>query len=1131
MTDFVRCTNCGQPPEANLSRPNYYDTQDRRRPRRKEKPPPKYKPETYEPLTRHRGYIRVLRLLPNSVENRSVDCDLVVYSFSKDHEVEQPYEAMSWCWGTAKPTAYINIHKDGKVYAKYVPPELLTALKALRLPKVARYLWIDAICINQDNALEKNHQVEMMSEIYGRAKRVCVWLGDGDESSQLALRFIRKEVLQLQNFDELCESERASRKWSALLDLMQRPWFSRRWVVQEISLARRAVVYCGTDKISWRKFAVAVELFVEVETATHRLSEVMKKDPNFYHVPGWFEYVSALGASLLVEATGKLFRDYKLNERSEMDVESDDEPDSEPDSDTDSVATSAADSDTASSPEVAVSKDKPFIFNKGQPLLTLEYLVSSLSIFNVTEAQDSVYALLAIAKDTIPYASDEDSQLVADYTQEALSDFTQKKRYKVDYEQPYSDICKEFVEFCIGQSERSRALDIICRPWAPEAPKASSKRQGRDSEGVPNATESASSKNGKQTTDDKNPTEGESLPKSKEDAKKISNPVRRKKVEDPIALPSWIPQLSGAAYAMLPQAGVHTLRMGRKNADTLVGLPSSSQSLQRNYNAAETKSIDSKTFHFQKRVNMQHHSMYVKGFILDSISKGFASSQGGAIPSEWAAAAGWRKVALEDPPPEFWRTLVADRGRDGRNPPIYYSRACRESFNKGGFSSGSVNTTDLINNERCSVVAQFCRRVQAVIWNRRLIKTESLRLGLASQYTEKGDLVCILYGCSVPVVLRRKWKTVAEVEEEIEEDVRLSRERYIVARRNFSRYIMTSKKKKEDMRRRCAIWDEKLCAQWRKDDAWHTKWKQIVSERKEAQLISEAEDKEGLTWRIRKGEEKMGYFLQMPKDKDGELKGTDETYRDRLERKSYLVWLQGKRSEKPENDKMWDEPHLRWREFRIMFLYGRFWKAYWLEKKERPLDKGLKRARASMKRKQEQAVLGQQRREIALKKQLQENEKLTNGVQVHNEAAEGTKKENKAGEKGAKNEKGDGAKKEKRLPPKKARYTYPVNSDYDVRFTAALRKKIRAKFMEKPKDSRGSSQAQKKAAEACEQLQVLKAPDPITDPHDNEEVMRLKQNWSYYELLGECYEHGMMNGEAMAYQDEQNLRAQVFEIR
>jgi hypothetical protein len=80
----------------------------------------------------------------------------------------------------------------------------------------------------------------------------CVWLGEGDATSAMAFKFIQKEVLQLQNFDELCDSKEASKKWGALLDLMQRQWFSRRWVVQEIALAREAVIYCGADKIPWK---------------------------------------------------------------------------------------------------------------------------------------------------------------------------------------------------------------------------------------------------------------------------------------------------------------------------------------------------------------------------------------------------------------------------------------------------------------------------------------------------------------------------------------------------------------------------------------------------------------------------------------------------------------------------------------------------------------------------------------------------------------------------------------------------------------------------------------------------------------------------------------------------------------
>ncbi|KAK7927424.1 hypothetical protein PG985_004422 [Apiospora marii] len=88
----------------------------------------------------------------------------------------------------------------------------------------------------------------------------------------MAIKFISEEIMRLERFDDICKNEANADKWQALLALMQRPWFGRRWVVQEIALALDAQVYCGPDEIPWKDFAVAVELFVEVETATHRLS-------------------------------------------------------------------------------------------------------------------------------------------------------------------------------------------------------------------------------------------------------------------------------------------------------------------------------------------------------------------------------------------------------------------------------------------------------------------------------------------------------------------------------------------------------------------------------------------------------------------------------------------------------------------------------------------------------------------------------------------------------------------------------------------------------------------------------------------------------------------------------------------
>lgn len=182
-----RCQTCGH--DLNFG---HLDHLDPRLPERKRKPPPKYKSKTYQPLPKKRGYIRILNVRGSSAENPLVECELIVKAFEprdKSDGLDQPYEALSWCWGHTKAKSYINIRKDGKVYAKYVSPELVAALKALRYPKQDRYLWVDAVCIDQDNDQEKNHQVEMMSDIYGRATRVCIWLGEGDDSSRLALRF------------------------------------------------------------------------------------------------------------------------------------------------------------------------------------------------------------------------------------------------------------------------------------------------------------------------------------------------------------------------------------------------------------------------------------------------------------------------------------------------------------------------------------------------------------------------------------------------------------------------------------------------------------------------------------------------------------------------------------------------------------------------------------------------------------------------------------------------------------------------------------------------------------------------------------------------------------------------------
>ncbi|KAF2647797.1 HET-domain-containing protein [Lophiostoma macrostomum CBS 122681] len=727
---------------------------------------PEYQTYNYEPLPRKPGAIRLLNLLPSTPESPDVYCELIIQEDKTN--LEYKYEALSWCWGTAGKTKYISIRDKKKVYAKYIQRNLWRALRALRYLTKCRYLWIDAICIDQENLDEKNHQVEMMHQIYGKAERVCIWLGKENESSRMALQFIKREVLQLQNFDRLCDSKDASQKWRSLLELMQRPWFSRRWVVQEIALARTAVIYCGSDRISWKKFAIAVELFVEVESATHRLSEVMEKD----------------SASLLVDAIERLFGNKEHMRATESEESVVYLSDSEADSD--AGTTELEDS----SDDMSISRRKKHILNVDkttiQPLLSLEYLVSSLTIFNTTVPHDTIYALLAISKDTTPKAVRSDLVEVAEQARGRLEFFTQRKSYNVDYKLPYVDVCKDFIQFSIRRGQRvdrSRALDILCRPWATEEKVLSDLRRRKvqeqerkeKKERIVKERERRRRERQKEAVvpsydkSQKPATESPSQPSTEK--RDVSTEETKKKDTEPdidpnMKLPSWVPQLSAAPYAIDRYPGIEGPKMIRKNADPLVGLPNSNQ---RNYSAAESKCIDRKTLRFRKRKD--HFSMYVQGFELDERSR-------------------WEESA----------SLLL--------------RACKEAFKKGGFASGAVNTTGLLHFERNSVVAEFCRRVQAVTWNRRLVTTAEGRLGLVRKGVEKGDKVCILYGCSVPLILRQSERKDDDTfQTELQSELKFITDTIATLYRQYA-----ERKRKHERRKDRGM--NPILRQWLKDTEW-----------------------------------------------------------------------------------------------------------------------------------------------------------------------------------------------------------------------------------------------------------------------------------------------------------------------
>ena len=136
----------------------------------------------YSPLADN-DEIRLLCLHPNSSGDSTPKCTLKHVS-----RLQKPsYEALSYMWGPPQPKQLIEL--NGKNCE--VGENLWQALVHLRHQIDPRHLWVDALCINQLDVQERNHQVAQMGEIYRQATRVVAWLGISDSQSSQAISVLR----------------------------------------------------------------------------------------------------------------------------------------------------------------------------------------------------------------------------------------------------------------------------------------------------------------------------------------------------------------------------------------------------------------------------------------------------------------------------------------------------------------------------------------------------------------------------------------------------------------------------------------------------------------------------------------------------------------------------------------------------------------------------------------------------------------------------------------------------------------------------------------------------------------------------------------------------------------------------
>ncbi|KAK6849495.1 hypothetical protein PG995_013328 [Apiospora arundinis] len=254
--------------------------------------------DIYQPLDPSRDEVRLLRILPCASHTEPIELQLDVFSLQSG---ESSFQALSYAWTTPSEPGVKNVTLCGRPHS--VTANLHAALRRLRQKSSSRVMWIDAICINQDDLEERGSQVMLMKQVYSKAREVLIWLGDSISPAPLSIVELSLESINtnkgqdflvedakpyswlVERADALAKSTSAEDEalsafamlyllsinehwchksifhvgadlryrlvpgyetsWRALLKLFQIPWWTRLWVQQEFALARASQFVVG----------------------------------------------------------------------------------------------------------------------------------------------------------------------------------------------------------------------------------------------------------------------------------------------------------------------------------------------------------------------------------------------------------------------------------------------------------------------------------------------------------------------------------------------------------------------------------------------------------------------------------------------------------------------------------------------------------------------------------------------------------------------------------------------------------------------------------------------------------------------------------------------------------------------
>jgi len=337
------------------------------------------------------------------------------------------------------------------------------------------------------------------------------------------------------------------------------------------------------------------------------------------------------------------------------------------------------------------------------PTQGLESLVCSSSGLDTSDPRDTINALRSISKEA--------------YWPESRQEASRPPPVP-DYNKDLFEIYRDFVKWVV---DTTGSIDIICRHWA--------------------------------LRERQEPT-----------------PTTPRLVQ----LPSWILFVEDSAWGK----GEGLFR-GRNVSDSFVGLPGSN-----NYNACGRQNKQARVKFPQSPVHrtsavpsrvIHDMSMSVNGVMIGTVSFRTDPFPDSVITKDCLEGLGWvfDNHAVENPeiPDKLWQTLVADRDPQGNPPPLWYKKACQHCLTYQT-NNGHLNINTILRGKLqggpTNIVYDYLCRVRAVTRDRSFLRGDPISsattntrdfdqeelVGFGPPRTEKGDAIAILYGCSVPVILR-----------------------------------------------------------------------------------------------------------------------------------------------------------------------------------------------------------------------------------------------------------------------------------------------------------------------------------------------------------------------------------------